>query len=80
MDTVHDIFEVWDSVSEMASALDQKADTVFRWRKKGRIPVDMWPRLIETAARREVLITATQLMNLHRGAPQRGRPRKAAHA
>jgi hypothetical protein len=78
MQSIQDIFDVWPSVSVMASELEQLPDTVSRWRKKQRIPVDVWPRLIETAARREVLITATQLMNMNADAPPRGRPRKTA--
>ena len=80
MQAIQDIFAIWPSISVMASELEQLPDTVFRWRKKGRIPVDVWPRLIEVAARHEVLITATQLMNFNVDAPPRGRPRKAVSA
>jgi hypothetical protein len=80
MQAIQDIFAIWPSISVMASDLEQLPDTVFRWRKKGRIPVDVWPKIIEMAARREVLVTATQLMNMNVEAPPRGRPRKTATA
>ena len=80
MQAIQDIFAIWPSISVMASELEQLPDTVSRWRKKGRIPVDVWPKIIETAARREILITAAQLMNLNVNAPPRGRPRKAVSA
>lgn len=76
MQAVHDIFEIWPSINVMASELEQLPDTVYRWRKRQLIPVHVWPKVIEAAAKREVLITATQLLTLNSAAKPRGRPRK----
>lgn len=78
MQAIHDIFQIWPSIKQMAADLDQVPDTVYRWRKKGVIPPHVWPELIERAAKREVLLTATQLMNLSAPTKRRGRPRKVA--
>lgn len=65
MQALQDIFDIWGSDKAMADDLDQKADTVKHWRLRGRIPSDAWPRIIEKAARKEQLVTAAQLLDLH---------------
>lgn len=78
MQELQDIFSIWPSITVMATDLDQLPDTVYRWRKKKRIPVHAWPAVIEKAAKREVLVTAAQLMDLSSASKPRGRPRKTA--
>lgn len=75
MDEIQDIFNIWPSIEEMASDLGELPDTVYRWRKKGRIPAHVWPELIEKAATREHLVTAAQLMKLC-VVKRQGRPRR----
>jgi hypothetical protein len=76
MQVIQDIFGIWDSVEAMAIDLNQLEDTVYRWKHRGRIPEDVWPRIIEKAAAREKLVTALQLMKCNAPIKRRGRPRK----
>lgn len=46
----------------MAADLDKLPQTIYRWEKEGRIPPHLWCAVIEAAARREVLVTATELL------------------
>jgi len=70
MQELRDIFAIWPSIQVMADDLDEKYDTVKRWRFRGRIPPTVWPKLIEKAARREQLVTATQLLELNKPTPR----------
>lgn len=78
MQELHDIFAIWTSIKAMADDLGELEDTVYRWKKRGRIPEDAWPTVIEKAARREVLVTAQMLMKFNAVPKKRGRPRGAA--
>jgi hypothetical protein len=71
-----DIFAIWPSISQMAQDLNLLPDTVYRWRQKNRIPAHVWPDIIVKAARREVLVTAAQLMDMTGPMRRRPRPRK----
>lgn len=64
----------------MAAEIDELPDTVYRWQRRGRIPEEAWPKIIEKAAKREKLVTAAQLMNLNGPVGRRGRPRQSALA
>ena len=76
MQALQDIFEIWPSLSEMADDLGQLEDTVYRWKQRGRIPEDVWPSVIEKAAVRERLVTASQIMKFNAPIARRGRPRQ----
>lgn len=78
MQELCDIFAIWPSIKQMAEDLGQLEDTVYRWKKRGRIPEDMWPALIEKAAGHEQLVTAQQLMKFNTAPKKRGRPRGSA--
>lgn len=65
MQELLDIFNIWPSLKDMADDLDEKYDTVKRWRNRKRIPSKAWPRIIEKAARREHLVTAAKLLELN---------------
>jgi len=80
MQAIDDVFAIWDSLREMAEDLEQLEDTVYRWKKRGRIPEDMWPKVIEKAAKHERLVTAQQLMKFNAPISRRGRPRQTALA
>lgn len=77
---IHDIFAIWPSISAMAEDLNEKHDTVFRWKLRRRIPEHVWPSVIEKAAKRERLVTAAQLLALNGPMGRRGRPSKEARA
>lgn len=80
MQVIQDIFGIWPSLGQMANDIGELQDTVYRWKKRGRIPEEAWPRVIEKAARYEKLITPSLLMNLNGPVGRRGRPRKAVPA
>jgi hypothetical protein len=79
MQELRDIFEIWPSIKDMAADLNEKYDTVKRWRNRSRIPSDVWPRIIEKAARKERLVTAAQLLKFN-NVPRRVRRVKEARA
>lgn len=66
MQALQDIFDIFGpqkkAVRNMAIALNEKTDTVYRWRKKGQIPPHAWPALIEAAKERGKKITASDLL------------------
>lgn len=74
MQALQDIFAIWPDLDQMASAIGQKKDTVYRWMKSGRIPETHWTRIIEAAALRETLVTIADLYRVNRVAKQRGYP------
>lgn len=80
MQAIEDIFGIWPSLSEMAKDLGQLEDTVYRWKQRGRIPEDAWPVVIEKAAARERLVTASQIMRFNAPIARRGRPRAGTAA
>jgi|HubBroStandDraft_5_1064220.scaffolds.fasta_scaffold109906_2 hypothetical protein len=80
MQSIQDIFGIWVSLEAMAIDLGELEDTVYRWRRRGRIPEEAWPRVIEKAAKHEKLVTAAQLMTLNGPVGRRGRPRQSVNA
>ena len=78
MQAIHDIFQIWPSIGQMATDINELEDTVYRWKRRGRIPEEAWPRIIEKAAKYEKLVTASQLLTLNGPVGRRGRPRKSA--
>jgi hypothetical protein len=62
----------------MAIEIGEPYDTVRRWRSRGRIPERAWPKIIEKAARREILLTAGNLMAMNREPKRRGSPTQSA--
>ena len=65
MQAQRDIFEIWGGYPTLAVELDEKPDTVYRWRKRRRIPEWVWPDLIESAASRGVELTADELLRFN---------------
>jgi hypothetical protein len=78
MQGIQDIFGIWPSINSMADALNEKPDTVFRWKHRSRIPEHIWPKLIERSAAINQPVTAEDLLKFNapmgrRGAPPGGR-------
>lgn len=78
MQVVHDIFSIWGTdlskaARALATALKEKHDTVYRWGKRGRIPGDAFPGIVEAARIKGKILT---LADLHAA----NRPRKARGA
>lgn len=74
MQELRDIFGIWPSLQAMADDIGQKADTVYRWKRSGRIPEQHWPAVIQKAALREHHVTANHLLAANRTPKMRGRP------
>jgi hypothetical protein len=79
MQALQDIFtKLWPNARVMADEIGEPYDTVRRWRSRGRIPERAWAIIIEKAARREMFITAGQLLAMNRALESPNRKRTAA--
>lgn len=59
---VDDIFEIWDPLTTMATALDLPYQTVAKWKQRGRIPSEYWAQVIEAAKTKGHKVTLQQLV------------------
>lgn len=73
MQALHDIFAIWTDLRSMATALNEKKDTVYRWHRRGRIPDTAWQRVIKAAEVRGRQLTVADLHAANRPAKPRGR-------
>lgn len=84
METVSDLITALGGNAAVSRVLDHKhASTVSEWRRRGSIPVEHWPRLVEAAAERGIRLTYEQLVTMHvgaRAAPDIPRPVPAEEA
>lgn len=78
MQALSDIFDVFgsprDAVRHLAEAIGEKVDTVYRWRRSGRIPERSWTAVIAAVGAKGRELTATDLLAANRTPKQRGRP------
>lgn len=52
------LYEAWGGNAEdMAADIAQQGVTVRQWRNRGNIPPEYWPKIIEKAAARGVLLS-----------------------
>jgi hypothetical protein len=71
MTSVKDLLDRWPSRAEVAADISAQGDEVIsvdrvhKWARSGTIPPRFWARLIASAARREVPLTAEILVSLH---------------
>ena len=85
MQACRDIFEIWganqtEAIQTIADELEEKPDTVYRWKKRFRIPERKWDGLIKSAASRGVTLTPDELFRFNRSAPQvRARPKRTGN-
>jgi len=49
MPALQDIFQIWDSLADMARDLDLPYQTVAKWAQRERIPSEAWSAVIEAA-------------------------------
>lgn len=77
MQALRDIFEIWDSIGEMAKGVRRPYDTVLAWKLRGRIPEDAWRDVINAAALHKVRLTVEQIMAVNEPVKQRGRRRRS---
>jgi len=74
MQALDDIFSIWTSISSLATALNEKEDTVYRWKKRRRIPEDAWQPVIDAAALRGKTLTIADMHAANRPPKRRGKP------
>lgn len=65
--TFASIIALWPSVSDLAGDLDEKLDTIRKWRQRDSIPSEKWLALIDAGQRRGIAITAYQLAEIADG-------------
>jgi hypothetical protein len=66
METVDDIFAIWDSVADMARDLDMPYQTVSKWQQRARIPYESWEAVIKAAGVEGYELTFEQLAKINR--------------
>lgn len=80
MQALQDIFSIWDGHKGLATALNEKQDTVYRWKRRKRIPDSAWARIIEAAAAKGQVVTVADLHAANRPRAARGRIHKTRAA
>jgi hypothetical protein len=79
MQALHDIFAIWGTKAPwtaLASALDEKDDTVYRWFKRKRVPESAWTAVIEAARQKGKVLTVADMHAANRPTKVRGRSHK----
>lgn len=71
MPTLEKLFEIWDSATELAGDIGESHWAVQKWKQRGRIPSDAWPRVISAARRKGKKLSADDLLVMHEGANAR---------
>jgi hypothetical protein len=61
MPALHDIFQIWDNLADMARDLDMPYQTVAKWAQRKRIPSEAWGAVIKAAEGRGHNMTFEQL-------------------
>lgn len=72
MQAVEDIFRIWESTTQMAEAIGEKPDTVFRWRRRGRIPEHALGAVCAAAKERGRRLTVAKILALNTPMKPRG--------
>lgn len=68
MVTVSKIFDDFGGPAKVAAALEVRPSTASEMKRRGSIPVDYWPKLIEAARERGLKgVSADTLMKIHAG-------------
>lgn len=71
---IGDIFQIWPDTAAFATAIGQKIDTVYKWKRSGRIPDTAWDAIIVAAGEQGTVLTIAEIHAANRPALQRGRP------
>jgi hypothetical protein len=74
MRQIHEIFQLWDSTTQMAAAISARPDTVRKWKKFKRIPQDAWRSVIDAALVKGTELTVDDIMAMNEPMKQRGQP------
>lgn len=88
MQGLNDIFSVWPDISRMSAAVNEKHDTVYRWKTRKRIPEGAWTRVIAAAALQGKTLTVADMhaanrppkVRAHKIKPTRRRRREEERA
>jgi hypothetical protein len=61
MPAIQDIFQIWETLADMARDLDLPYQTVAKWAQRKRIPSEFWALVIERAEAKGVELGFPQL-------------------
>lgn len=65
MRTLDDVFDNWDTLTEMAADVGWGRDAVEKWRKRQSIPSAAWKALIQALRRKGKELTSDALLAMH---------------
>ena len=58
-----EIIRRWPCVNDLAKDLDEKADTVRKWKDRNSIPACKWFALLAAAKKRRIKLTCSELVD-----------------
>lgn len=61
-----DIFAIWDPLTEMEKDLHLPYQTIMKWKQRGRIPAEYWPKVIEAVKAKGRKVTLQQLVSINK--------------
>jgi uncharacterized protein YjcR len=64
MESFADVIARWPSIDDLAADLDQKPDTVRKWKQRRNIPADYWLDLIRSARKRRISLDERTLVRI----------------
>jgi hypothetical protein len=65
MKTLGDVFDCWDSLTEMASDTGFPPERVKKWWQRERIPNKHWPEVMSALRRKGKKLSADDLLVMH---------------
>lgn len=76
MQTISDVFGIWDCLADMAREIGHPYDNVAKWKQRSAIPSHAWRDVIRAAAVRSRVVTPAELLFLNPPRKPRKAPRK----
>jgi hypothetical protein len=65
MRTLTDVFDSWETLTEMAADVRKNRAAVEKWRERQSIPLSAWPLLMKALKRKGKDIGAADLLAMH---------------
>jgi hypothetical protein len=65
MKSISDVFDLWGSLSDMASDIKEPYWNVSKWSQRGSIPVAAWGAVIGAAKKKGASLSADDLLLMH---------------
>lgn len=70
--SIKEIFQIWESLAQMARELGIEYQTVCKWQQRGRIPPESWDAVIAAALKKGKTVSVVELNRVNK-------PRDTAH-